>query len=1212
MRRGNLFEPPKSFTNRIEGLHRRGLERSKARLLLQVELGFALMEFLQLDDEPVTAVWAILSRMPLRHLRLQNLTREQRRAIANARQIIPYSARFTWLNALQTYIQNIPLEHRNYTLTTEYLQDLNQRIINAYKQERHAVHQALYEDCLTTQLTFALRERNQVAADNLYEFNAETGIEPIPTTISFEQTQLEQAEPVSRHWFPPPLDRAPFSIHIDALHDDAVYLDEREENLAQRFDWRETDKGNWVNRWQKISFHKIQEDGELGDRNTESLTLDGFVHLPGMVASGKSTLSLLLAAHLLRHYPEQRLTLVVGDVQSALKLANQINDWFREDPEHDDPVAVALLGHSTRETHLKAFHASKDYQDHRKREQPHWGERWLGTACPLQGLLQLEEIIKLDGQPLTLGKEPCYSLRGIPASNQSDDTNDDDIDNADNEKWKRRCLCPFFSTCPSQQAYRDMPQAPIWITTPGAMAMAGLPRHLELRRIKLGELIYEQSDIVIFDEADTIIEWFDHTYAETVTLTNGKNGVFDTINTETEQYMVANRVPPSLTQRWVGAQRDAQKVVTATLTLLSQGSRKKWLREWTQRGYFTPNSLCFKLARRIAGLEEFDQPGTPESQRTANQDHTRQVMRHFNRLLDSDPLQRQAPSNPKDAPVYRLARLMQDINATGESATNYLIHRTCKAWIRDFYPDMERQLEQLRTEVRNRLTPSAQRAIEKGDQSDPVDTLETLAYRLQFAITIALLDRHTRIVFYEWQHRPPEIEEESPHRRMPTAMLNILPLPPTGRQFGTYYSHHNDDRPEETKPLSLFAYTNIGRCYILNFHRLLTDLDGRRGPNVLALSGTSYLPDSTQFHVGTQNDKPYGVLMPEETAKVAIAQSHFEFLPQFRTDEEPMRISGKPEKEKPNLFREVTRSLVGNNGRGHLGQQLEELQKLGKGEPKCWQDRERILLLVNSYDQSRWVAQEIRRCWSNMRQSVHHLISDKQHEASENDQSEQEAGALRRSDIETFGQTDGKILVAPMSAIGRGFNILNANNKAAFGAVYFLARPYPHPHDTQAIAQEMNRRVLDWEANPDFMAWQEDGIQQRANALRKCAARYWRIAENRSYYRTLSDREDLSASPRKDLAAKTAGLIIQAVGRLLRGGVPFHAFFVDAAWAPKYAGSQTVETPETSLLAAIIDLLTNYVGEDQVCQALYEPLADAISSIEEFEWTTEPRDKQNA
>jgi hypothetical protein len=197
-----------------------------------------------------------------------------------------------------------------------------------------------------------------------------------------------------------------------------------------------------------------------------------------------------------------------------------------------------------------------------------------------------------------------------------------------------------------------------------------------------------------------------------------------------------------------------------------------------------------------------------------------------------------------------------------------------------------------------------------------------------------------------------------------------------------------------------------------------------------------------------------------------------------------------------------------------------------------------------------------------------------------------------------------------MNAIGRGFNILNADGKAAFGAVYFLTRPYPHPHDTQAIAQELNRHALDWADNPDFIAWKEDGIQQRAEAVRRRAAQYWRLAEHRSYYNTLRNDEELYAFPRRDLAATTAGLIIQAVGRLLRGGVPFHAYFVDAAWAPNYAREKTAETPRTSLLAAIIDLLCDYVDEDPVCDALYRPLADAIASIEKFQWTLDPRDEK--
>ncbi|OUL31998.1 hypothetical protein BV372_19740 [Nostoc sp. T09] len=93
-----------------------------------------------------------------------------------------------------------------------------------------------------------------------------------------------------------------------------------------------------------------------------------------------------------------------------------------------------------------------------------------------------------------------------------------------------------------------------------------------------------------------------------------------------------------------------------------------------------------------------------------------------------------------------------------------------------------------------------------------------------------------------------------------------------------------------------------------------------------------------------------------------------------------------------------------------------------------------------------------------MREQVYHLQRDRTEALTDDDINyllRIEVGALNRADIETFALTGGKILAAPISAMGRGFNILNANSQAAFGAVCFLTRPYPHPHDTQAIAKKI-------------------------------------------------------------------------------------------------------------------------------------------------------------
>ncbi len=83
----------------------------------------------------------------------------------------------------------------------------------------------------------------------------------------------------------------------------------------------------------------------------------------------------------------------------------------------------------------------------------------------------------------------------------------------------------------------------------------------------------------------------------------------------------------------------------------------------------------------------------------------------------------------------------------------------------------------------------------------------------------------------------------------------------------------------------------------------------------------------------------------------------------------------------------------------------------------------------------------------------------------------------------------------------------------------------------------------------------------------------------------------MDAHAKYDLAASTAGLIIQSCGRLLRGGVPFRAYFVDAAWGAN--GS------DQSLLAMMIRVLTDY-ARDPIGGTLYAPLAQALANVHNF------------
>jgi len=323
-------------------------------------------------------------------------------------------------------------------------------------------------------------------------------------------------------------------------------------------------------------------------------------------------------------------------------------------------------------------------------------------------------------------------------------------------------------------------------------------------------------------------------------------------------------------------------------------------------------------------------------------------------------------------------------------------------------------------------------------------------------------------------------------------------------------------------------------------------------------------------------------------------------------DGAPIRISGiDKSNEKLSALQMLARKLVGD-GQGQLMQQLKLLHDRAIGGDEHWVDRERLLLLVNSYEQAEVVAVTLRNAWPSERDRIYYLGRSRQ---SEDDfltdvNQEPSLGVVLSADIETFAlNTNGRILVAPMNAIGRGYNILNKNaNIAAFGAVYFLIRPYAHPNDMTALARELNRRTLDWAADSDFSAWQAPTHQECFDNLRRTSATYWNDAQKRDYWRSLVDDEATRCEPKKDLAAYSAGLLVQAVGRLLRGGVPFDAFFIDAAFAMRAAKhpegmpltNLKRDAPTNSLLAAMIVLMRDLVNEDEIAKALYEPLANAL------------------
>jgi hypothetical protein len=1201
-------------------LDERSVNRHYALLVSKVELGFELLNLIRLEEEPVGVLWVILSQTPIRHPHLQRLDNAQQRAIANARILLPgYAGRFGWEAALRDYIRQVPIEMRRYDFDIE---QLDRQIVHACRTEREFRNRTeVYQECLTHKLPFSRRSSSYVEAGTKYSFSADIqGESLLDVTVQFNEDLVALKDTTVAWVCAEPPKREAIQITWQDLENVARFIDNK------------MGGDEWINRLNQIIYRRA--DDLQADAPPESILLDGFTHLAGMVASGKSTLANLIAAHLVYDHmqnpssPKRRVTLELGDSASTIQLADDINQWFGLDPEKDQPVAVPLLGRSRRDKHVRQLHESQEYKTAVQEQRTHWGERFLNTACPLQSLIPLDALSK----PLKPGTEPCSGLRKSPETSKN------------GRQRHSTCLCPLFAVCPSQQLYRDMAGAQIWITTPGAMGAAALPAQLETRSIRLGDLIYEQSDLVVLDEVETVMEWFDRLYARETKLTGDGQGILDVLDPALASYQTQKRMfMPADTKRWVEAERNFSAPVGHVLALVQ---RHQELQASVERGYFTSGSLFYRLARRTLGMKEYEDE-RDDVKRRKNEQVVESIMPVFDVLMGGgDPLANPMPANfradhkvtvetlrklrrkyddlPRDDPArasilknyqdavqqvaHQLIIFMNSTLNTGDSTQNPEIHQWYRSWILQFVPDLEQRLAKLKEQLE---TSEDERDRQYLDNKQ-VDTLDILSYRLEFAVNAALLDRHIRIVFYEWHNRPTElIDDESPYRKTPTSLLNILPLPPTGRLFGIYHTPNN----ENSAVLSTFGYTNIGRKYVTNFHRLRAHLEDQTGPNVLAMSGTSYLPDSTSWHLDTP---PKGVLKPADKCVQALQDKNtwFRFMPVYDKADKPIRVSGIDDKR--GAIIKMAAALVGSYGdRGsRLGQELRQLQQLAEKDPDNWADRDRLLLLVNSYDQSKWVAEEMQSRWGEMAAQIYYLESSGSEE-DEPDDGDQIHTSLQRVDIEEFAQGSGKILVAPLQAIGRRFNILNANSKAAFGAVYFLTRPMPHPHDIPAIAQELNRRTQDWFEDSEFVAWKEgDSVYARGIELRRRAEDYWRRVELRKFYSQLHDEKDNSsanadktkmhANPRRDLAATTAGKVIQAVGRLLRGNVPFHAYFVDAAWGPQQAQrlmgeDVSLDTPKTSLLAALIDVMADYVA-DPLGEALYKPLLEKLEQTQNFDW----------
>lgn len=194
--------------------------------------------------------------------------------------------------------------------------------------------------------------------------------------------------------------------------------------------------------------------------------------------------------------------------------------------------------------------------------------------------------------------------------------------------------------------------------------------------------------------------------------------------------------------------------------------------------------------------------------------------------------------------------------------------------------------------------------------------------------------------------------------------------------------------------------------------------------------------------------------------------------------------------------------------------------------------RARALLVTGSYDEAVAVAEGLRRA-AGRDLEVRHLVSD----ANSGGQS---PDALARARLESFGHIPAPaVLVAPLSVVARGHNILQPNSQlSALSGIFVLTRPVPPSHDADRflahIAYNARLHPPEWRGSPGATVDAE-----RAAAWKRLRA----LQRSSATFRHMNDelRRELICDVLVDLA--------QLAGRARRGGTPVDLFFVDGAFA---------------------------------------------------------------
>jgi hypothetical protein len=514
--------------------------------LLDIELVLTTMRNVFPGQNPARA-WAVLNGQQLPHLK--ELSPEQQKAIVLTRLHLPNPlGRRAWERKLHVYT-SLPSHYALYSIENEEILEHENALL--FQERKEALRKAVEvpPEWVTQESFYAPPGRYGFT---IQQDSYEVGLPEWTETLS-RQASCHMGEKRTP-------DQHPLTISFQNLQEEADWMDRiiaNEAHEAQSWGWR----------IRRLQFRLVSQ---AGVQPSTHLTLDGLLHLIGMVGSGKSSFFTVLTVYLARR--GYRVMMVLSDVASIFRELENL-----EMIRHADPhmlQAVPLLGRSSRMQHLNRLYRSLAVRDGVSLSYRHPAYQYLSTICALDGLRQ-------DERSFLSGSEPCTRLIALEGEHEN-----------------KRFDCPFLPTCPVHQVTHTLPTANIWLATPASLLASSPQSPLFPYDMRYIDLAMRHMHVMLVDEADLVQVQFDDRFApmEVLVGVRGESWLDRMAIQVARQFYRPGRPligsKPDL-DRWQNAHDNTQHAVNRLYSLLRHP--KPTTREWLGSEYFSHDILISKF-----------------------------------------------------------------------------------------------------------------------------------------------------------------------------------------------------------------------------------------------------------------------------------------------------------------------------------------------------------------------------------------------------------------------------------------------------------------------------------------------------------------------------------------------------------------------------------------------------------------------------------------